>query len=401
MYSRFYRWASDRIAENGVVAFITNRNFLDAREADGFRDVVAREFNEIHIVDLGADVRANPKLSGTRHNVFGIQTGVAIGFLVKRAKAQGCRIFYSRRPEFETAEEKLAWLSKARLNGIERSEIRPDTKHNWLNLTDNDFDTLMPVASKVAKAAKKPAQEKAIFKLFSIGVSTNRDEWVIAESPSDLTAKMQFFAAHYAEHPEDHGAAKPVIKWSRNLKRRLARGNPEPFDSARIRRIDYRPYHREYLYDSELFVDERGMADKVFFDGNISIAICGVGSAKPFQVLANDNAFGVDYLEKTQALPLHVAGAGDNITDWALKQFRAQYPLRKQASIGRGEPEKFPHPDRKDRYLPLRVRPAARSGVPRKVRAESEARIPAHSLLRGFLALGRLGQDADGFAHRL
>ena len=191
MYARFFRWASDRIAENGVVAFVSNRSYIDSRTFDGFRDVVAREFNEIHIVDLGADVRANPKLSGTRHNVFGIQTGVAIGFLVKRAKAQGCRIFYSRRPEFETAEEKLAWLSKARFDQIERSEIRPDAKHNWLNLTDNDFDSLLPVASKAAKAAKKPSQEKAIFKLFSLGVVTNRDDWVYDDSAEHLRTKVQ------------------------------------------------------------------------------------------------------------------------------------------------------------------------------------------------------------------
>jgi predicted helicase len=71
----------------------------------------AREFNEACIVDLGGDVRANPKLSGTKHNVFGIQTGVAISFLVKRHRTQGCRIFYARRPEFETAEDKLGPLT--------------------------------------------------------------------------------------------------------------------------------------------------------------------------------------------------------------------------------------------------------------------------------------------------
>ena len=36
-------------------------------------------------------MRANPKLSGTKHNVFGIQTGVAISFLVKRRKGEGLR----------------------------------------------------------------------------------------------------------------------------------------------------------------------------------------------------------------------------------------------------------------------------------------------------------------------
>ena len=66
MYARFFRWASDRLDENGIIAFITNRSFIDSRTFDGFRKIVANEFNEIWIVDLGGDVRANPKLSGTK-----------------------------------------------------------------------------------------------------------------------------------------------------------------------------------------------------------------------------------------------------------------------------------------------------------------------------------------------
>ena len=65
------RTASDRIEENGIVAFITNRSFVEGRTFDGFRKVVEDEFNDIYIVDLGGDVRANPKLSGTKNNVFG------------------------------------------------------------------------------------------------------------------------------------------------------------------------------------------------------------------------------------------------------------------------------------------------------------------------------------------
>ena len=49
---------------------------------DGFRKIVEDEFDYVYIVDLRSDVRANPKIAGTTHNVFGIQTGVAIMFLV-------------------------------------------------------------------------------------------------------------------------------------------------------------------------------------------------------------------------------------------------------------------------------------------------------------------------------
>jgi predicted helicase len=87
MYTRFFRWASDRLKDDGIIAFITNRNFIDSRTMDGFRRIVTREFAEIWAVDLGGDVRVNPKLSGTKNNVFGIQTGVAISFFVKRKAA--------------------------------------------------------------------------------------------------------------------------------------------------------------------------------------------------------------------------------------------------------------------------------------------------------------------------
>lgn len=326
MYSRFFRWASDRMHDDGVLAFITNRSFLDARTFDGFRKVVAQEFAEIHVVDLGGDVRANPKLSGTTHNVFGIQTGVAISFLVKKRGSKGARIFYTRRPEMETAEEKLAWLSSTQLHGIEREEVRPDAKGYWLNLSKNDFDELLPLASKGSKAGMRGAN--AIFGLYSIGVSTNRDAWVISVDRNTLSDQMRFFAKIYAETPEDHAEDEPVIKWSRNLKRRLEQGKNEAFDQERIRPMSYRPYNKQWLYDSELFVDERGAADKMFFNGNVSIATIGAGASKPFQVLASDQVFGVDYLEKTQALPLRVSVDGkvnDNITDWALKQFRDHY----------------------------------------------------------------------------
>ena len=92
MYKRFIRWASDRLEDDGIIGFITNRAYLDTRQDDGFRQLAGQEFTNIYILDLGSDVRRNPKISGTTHNVFGIQTGVAIGFFVReKAKLGDCR----------------------------------------------------------------------------------------------------------------------------------------------------------------------------------------------------------------------------------------------------------------------------------------------------------------------
>ena len=342
MYARFFRWASDRIAENGVVAFISNRSYVDSRTFDGFRDVVAKEFNEIHIVDLGGDVRANPKLSGTKHNVFGIQTGVAIGFLVKRAKAQGCRIFYSRRPEMETAEEKLSWLTKARLDGIEHSEIRPDAKHNWLNLTDNDFDSLLPVASKTAKVAKKPSQEKAIFKLFSLGVVTARDEWVYGFSEEQVEDKVTLLIDTYNADrkrllgsPHDANFADKLnatIKWSRAVKKDLRNDVEYSISQGWFTTSLYRPFVKQSLYFSKRLNEMTYQLDRLFptKDAINPYIACVAGARLDFSALAGNVLpnYALYSLDPAQCFSLYRQENGtltDNITDWALKQFKDHY----------------------------------------------------------------------------
>ncbi len=336
MYARFFRWASDRLAADGVLAFVTNRSFIDSRTFDGFRKTVGREFAEAYIVDLGGDVRANPKLSGTKHNVFGIQTGVAISFFVKRegvSGKKGCRVFYARRPEMETAEEKLAWLGNARASRLEFEEVRPDAKSNWLNVTSNDFDQLISLGDRDTKAAESPSRERAIAKVFSLGASTNRDEWVIDLAEEPLFERMKFFVARYGEvkpSAPDYGS---VVKWSRNLKRRFEQGRREAFSRSYLKATLYRPFVAMQMYDSPLFVDERGATSETFPDQQTSNrAICIIaGDRQPFTAVAsglvpNLNLYSAD---ATKYITLWRFGADgkrvDNITDWALKQFQQHY----------------------------------------------------------------------------
>ena len=156
MYKRFIRWASDRLADDGIIGFVTNRAYLDTRQDDGFRKMASKEFTDIYVLDLGSDVRRNPKIAGTTHNVFGIQTGVAIGFFVRdKAELGECNIHYARREDAELAIDKLAYLSGARLDAIAFEAIAPDQKGNWLNQSNSNFEQLMPLANKQTKLAKR------------------------------------------------------------------------------------------------------------------------------------------------------------------------------------------------------------------------------------------------------
>ena len=348
MYARFFRWASDRLSDNGILAFVTNRSFLDARTFDGFRKTVAQEFSDIYVVDLGGDVRANPKLSGTRHNVFGIQTGVAISFMVKRQQAtkdkRAARVYYVRRPEMETADEKLAFLASQPLRTLAFDEVSPDKNGHWLNLTHNDFDSLIPLASKETKAAKTAAKERAIFKLFSLGVSTNRDEWVVGNTTDELISKVQFFLNLYDRHMKSPGEYDTRIKWSRNLKRRVQQRCIEQFDVRRVYPYIYRPFTTRLIYASDVLVDEPG-AMREFIQGR---TLC-LSMSSGLRVLAGGAPFDLHYVGDTYGIPLmrHDAqnNVVDNITDWALKQFSAHYkgsePSPQPAPSGRGSKRKI------------------------------------------------------------
>lgn len=84
MYVKFYRWATDRLGKrDGVVCFVSNNSFMDQVAFDGMRKHLIQDFTRIYTFDLGGNVRHNPKLSGTRHNVFGIQVGVTITLLIR------------------------------------------------------------------------------------------------------------------------------------------------------------------------------------------------------------------------------------------------------------------------------------------------------------------------------
>lgn len=333
MYARFFRWASGRVAENGIVAFVTNRSFIDRRTFDGFRKTVAEEFNDIYIVDLGGDVRDDPRLSGTKHNVFGIQTGVAISFMVKRAKAKGCRIRYTSRPELETAEEKLAFLGSKELSTQEFKEIKPSDACDWITIENNDYKIFLPIADKTTKQIEAKSQERSIFKLFSLGVSTNRDEWLYDIDKNYLISKIHYAIKEYGAHSCKSNDFSSSIKWSETLKRRKIKNERENFDRSLIRKAAYRPFFKVWLYQSKLFVDRLGHSESIFPPGQENIAICfsDVGHRTDFCALAvsglADLHFGAA-VDAYQQVPRYRFSDGhriDNITDWALAQFREHY----------------------------------------------------------------------------
>ncbi len=334
MYARFYRWSFDRLHDDGIIAFVTNRSFIDSRTFDGFRRFVAEEFAEVYVVDLGGDVRANPKLSGTKHNVFGIQTGVAVAFLVKRRGRKDCRIHYARRPEMDTAEDKLAWLANNAASGVKFERVEADQKHNWVNQTENDWDSMMPLADKGTKAAKSKTQERAIFKLNSLGVVSARDEWVTDFDVDALGNKVEYLIAEYGAAMV--GQVQPhsdqnTIKWTRAVKNDLRQRRPLTVKDGTFVPYAYRAFSKRYVFYSRRLNEMIYQNDAIYPLGKKSPnkSITYNRNGNPFWCLSSDILPDYHFVGDGVQLPRHrYTSSGDqidNITDWALNKFTAHY----------------------------------------------------------------------------
>ena len=155
------------------------------------------------------------------------------------------------------------------------------------------------------------------------------------------------------------------VKWSRDLKQDLQRGNHARFAEDKLRVALYRPFCKKYLHYDKTLNEEVRLFSSIFptpqaQSENRAIAITGIGSEKPFMTLGINDI--IDY---------HLVGAGcgtqcfpfytydedgthrrENITDWALARFREHYG---DESIGKWDIFHYVYgvlhrPDYRERY---------------------------------------------------
>ena len=331
-YVKAIRYATDRLAGDGIVCFVNNNSFVTEKTFDGMRKELAKDFDEIYVLDLGGNVRKNPKLSGTTHNVFGIQVGVSINLFVRHGnsdytKKRNCTIYYHAVGQDWRKEEKYNFLeAKGGVDGVKWKKLKPDNRGNWItNDTDEEFESFLPIGSKDAKAGMTVP---TIFRTYSLGVSTNRDAVVYDFDAKRLAQRVEQFADDYnAELNRWKTKAKPPkdpkdlisyidsfvsydkIKWSRNLKRWFRQGDELNFDASDVRVAAYRPFTRMKLHYARMFVDELGTTRELFPNPktekeNCAICTPGAGAFRPFHAIAVRGLVSMDFIDKTQCFPL-------------------------------------------------------------------------------------------------
>ena len=372
-YIKAIRWASDRIEDEGVVAFVTNNSFLDGVAFDGMRKHLADDFDAIYILDLGGNARKGLKVSDA--NVFGIRVGVSINLFVKTGRAMNrpttngdgpravptkSRIFYYRTDDLWNKKQKFDFLKKHQhLGTIEWQTIRPDARYTWLTEgLHAEFETFIPMGTKEAKTAKGEVVD-VIFKTYSNGVKTNRDAWAYNFNRNTLAENMSGMIDTYNEqvfkwerrenrsaNPPDKGELKGVtvddfvdyddtkIKWSRDLKLDLKRSRIAEYAESKVRNSLYRPFTKSNLFFDRVMNEEVYGFPSIFptpeTETENRVIWLKVGTEWPMFALMADKLPDLLPQGGSQCFPFYTydedrTNRRENITDWALAQFRAHY----------------------------------------------------------------------------
>ena len=364
-YKMAIRWASDRINDEGIVAFVTNGSWIDSNTDSGVRACLAEEFSSIYVLNLRGNARTSGDLRRKEgDNVFGqgSRAPVSIIVLVKNSNAahNGCRIHYHDIRAYLKREEKLSLLREAEsISGIrDWQEINPNAHHDWINQRSEVFQLLYPIGSKEVKAGKT---NQAVFTLFSGGYQTRRDAYTYNFSRDVCARNARKMVEDYCAALEELESISNVtqadidnvvrrhssnLPWDPNLKNRLKRKKSISYRQKYIVQCQYRPFIKQHCYLEYVLASSKYQMDRVFPRGSgENRAICVTGPStqtKTFSALITDTMPDLHLIAQSQCFPRYryelpvdadqrnLLGDKpglqrvDNITDAALLEFQAR-----------------------------------------------------------------------------
>ncbi|GAB4363803.1 MAG: DEAD/DEAH box helicase family protein [Oricola sp.] len=211
-YIRAFRWASDRIGNAGVMAFVTGSGWIERSFADGMRKCLAEEFSDLYVFHLRGDIRKNMLSKGAARegqNVFGSgsMTGISIAVLVKNPNTSemGQIFFHDIGPDLSTTQKLNIIREFSSIDGItvaaKWERITPDENNDWLEQVDRSFDRFPIIGAK-------RGDEKGLFENYSRGIETGRDAWSYQSSKKKLESNIKRFIEFYKGQNEKYGGGK-------------------------------------------------------------------------------------------------------------------------------------------------------------------------------------------------
>ena len=300
-YIKAFRWATDRLANNGVIAFVTNGSFLDSKSTDGFRASLYKEFNHLYIFNLRGNQRTQGEQSrkeGGKIFGSGSRAPIAISILVKDG-SNSHEIHYHDIGDYLSQKEKLNAISGfSSIESIAWSEIIPDTNNDWINQRDPNYQRYPWIADD-------NNSQDGVFKNHALGVVTNRDAWVVNYNRNELSNNVQKLVDNYTqelskESLDEINRNDKYIKWTKKLEDKFIKKEKLFFDDGKIVTYMYRPFVKKKLYYSEDLNERTRLYYTKWGESNLAIMTSGRGANKNFSTLVTNEIPCMDLLEKAQ-----------------------------------------------------------------------------------------------------
>lgn len=332
-YIRAIRWASDRVGNSGVIAYVSGNAWMERQFAGGMRKCLAEEFTNIHVLNLRGDIRKNMLSQGRAkegQNIFGSasMTGIAITLFVKNPNAkQRGQVFYHDIGDNLKQAEKLEKISGyASIGGITSAggwqTIVPDAHDDWLNQRDDSFGEFIVLGDKKGNGLK-------LFDNYSGGVKTNRDAWCYNAAKNCVQANMARTIAFYNEEVArfNHAYAgrdkstreaavdgfintdPTKISWDFAQKIGIERRRQGIVNKTAIIPSLYRPFTKSWLYFDSFFNNRVYQMPRIFPDvaaENLVICVPGVGARSGFSVNISNKVPDVQAMDNGQCFPLYL-----------------------------------------------------------------------------------------------
>ena len=353
-YIKAFRYATDRLGKDGIVAFVSNGAWLDNNSFDGFRKSIEQEFAEIYVFNLRGNQRTSGELSrreGGKIFGSGSRTPVSITLLVKKPHQGKATIHYHDIGDYLSREQKLDIIRKAKsIATLPMDILHPNEHGDWINLRNDSFSNFIQIEPE----KKFDQRQKSFFITYSCGVKTQRDPWCYNYS-KDIVDKVSREMVDYYNSQRKKICSGEIdsvdfetnkISWTRAVLNDITKNKVYSKEDGCIVSATYRPFSKQNLFSYPPLNEMTYQIPRLFptnNHNNLVICIQGEGVSKEFSTLMANIIPDLGLIGSNQCFPLYwyeerkgTQGSlfddgkdryirHDAVTDFILKRAREQY----------------------------------------------------------------------------
>lgn len=327
-YVRAFRWASDRISDNGIVSFVSNGSYVDNIVFSGFRKSLLEEFNHVYVYNLRGNQRTMGELSrkeGGKIFGSGSRNTICIIVLVKhQGQPFDGFVHYKDIGDYLTREQKLEIIKNTHdISQINWERIVPDKNNDWINKTNTDFERFIPLAGK-----KLEIGAKSVFSsCYSSGIKTGKDTWIYNFDSNALRNNVALFINEYNRQkniiiPALKGLSPQqkiqkannmvtinpkAIKWNAELISYMSRGGNIDYSDIKFVTALFRPFVKKRMAYCPSLIQGmykwQNIIQNPLTDSNRQIVVSGAPLKRNFSIIASDGITDLDVFEHCQVFP--------------------------------------------------------------------------------------------------